>query len=832
MKANSRNHVQLPLIRRAPAAGLFPWGPTSHVCLYEQALVLVSTGRGQSLPLSCYRQPPTPTDTKEKLNVRELSVFNLSEVGKVFVQPGRKCVRFQVTGGTGEAEFTLAPEDGMLMAQALERLMGARFESSQAVEALESSSRSDHWGDLALASFGLVASLLLVVLLSRSDWVLRLGPLSMILMTLAIIGQFLSMATLVEAFVNNVIERKSSHRRGMEPYRSATLSRILRLAAIPVFIAGYIFAPAIVEALPDRLFGGAERSVDSLLTQSVASLLLTLAVSLAYVGYRLRGRSWDPSADMSGATLFLRGFHDDGRHSLNPDTVSARFLGLRPFKRFARMGPVANTHPLRFLRLVLGTARDTVEEQLAPYFRKTGPFVALGSPGEHLSTGGADRTYLPDKAWQAEARRMITSSRQVVIQPSRTPSVAWELGEAVRVLKPEQLVLCVAHLKEANGLNPYAHFRKSFETLTGIVLPEKIGDAVFIRFEPEWKPVLLPPVYYSPFAWPLWGSAVNLRRTLEGPRAGAGAAPEEGIPRRSSIPRFRAIAAAFFWTLFPVVAVNQLAGAIASHQISGVLAGEPKTARSGRSPGYVWELGPAWVDVKEQERGEADFQSVSWLKGREVAAASVFVQDTQPGGSEVLRRAWAGWLVDAAAQVIDLRVPQSGGVDNPSPKWMNGGDSPPANAADEAEMMRWLLTAMPARPAEEAYERGDINGASWEIMTVDAELFRPHDLHMQLASRDMLSSSGGGFGYSSEGREERRQVVEKQVRLLRACRVGTLNTVKRVVLAFHSGPLKQHVLVLSIDAEEAGAWLDHDGKGAIDLLKGFHFDSSVPAQGR
>ena len=57
-------------------------------------------------------------------------------------------------------------------------------------------------------------------------------------------------------------------------------------------------------------------------------------------------------------------------------------------------------HPTRLIKLILNVESYTSEEQFGKAFRRCGPFVAIGRPGETLSTAGADRMYVDDDEWQ------------------------------------------------------------------------------------------------------------------------------------------------------------------------------------------------------------------------------------------------------------------------------------------------------------------------------------------------------------------------------------------------------------------------------------------------
>jgi hypothetical protein len=69
---------------------------------------------------------------------------------------------------------------------------------------------------------------------------------------------------------------------------------------------------------------------------------------------------------------------------------------------------------------------------LADHLKKFGPFVAIGAPKDELPELGAYRTYVPDDEWQRHALSLMDRAHVILLIPSTSPSVAWELAEIVR----------------------------------------------------------------------------------------------------------------------------------------------------------------------------------------------------------------------------------------------------------------------------------------------------------------------------------------------------------------------------------------------------------------
>lgn len=201
-----------------------------------------------------------------------------------------------------------------------------------------------------------------------------------------------------------------------------------------------------------------------------------------------------PKALASGSyTLYLRSFRDDPRLA-------------RPH-RFPGLGALVRGW------FLLGRSE---EERLDAALAWAGPMVGVGAPGERLPHAGARRMYLPRLDWQEPVREMMQGARFVVIVLGHGPGTVWELGEAMRVLRPERLLLVVPM-----GRKEYDKFRRVVETElrkkaervrreTGALwappaLPDYVGNQMIssriqglIYFAAGWEPVFVrlerPPV--------------------------------------------------------------------------------------------------------------------------------------------------------------------------------------------------------------------------------------------------------------------------------------------------------------------------------------------------
>lgn len=165
-----------------------------------------------------------------------------------------------------------------------------------------------------------------------------------------------------------------------------------------------------------------------------------------------------------------------------------------------------------FLRVLLGVFNLTLEEELERYFGKSGPFIALGKPGELLAPGGATRVYVEGAKWKPTVTDLVKRAQLVVWQGS-TPGALWELALIRRAMDPRRVVLLIPNPRR------FPEEYQRLVQLTAPILPKSLPwpeetEAQYVTFDSRWNP-LLHPFHYFPWLVALFTpSPLALGRTF------------------------------------------------------------------------------------------------------------------------------------------------------------------------------------------------------------------------------------------------------------------------------------------------------------------------------
>jgi hypothetical protein len=320
---------------------------------------------------------------------------------------------------------------------------------------------------------------------------------------------------------------------GKRPFRSAVLGVSLKWAAF-VYTLFLFGSPAV-----DQRLGGTASANGPRAGRLLWGLLVIPCGAMMFVGHRLGRRVFTPGAhhDSRPPFLFLRAFADDDRRTIQPRSWLARLHGIPP--DFGRKGNRWSAvqfgymfHPARWFRTFLGLPADTVEELLAIGLRGVGPLIAVGEPHERQVTSGADRMYVSDDRWQQVVLEYLKASAGVILQPSLTDGVLWEIEQTFLRVSRERVLLSFVNYQDRP--NDYEWLWLLLSEKYNVRLPRSVPHLdrpCFVFFAADGTAQVQPVVYYAAPWWPLLGTAVDIRATLGRYLSGlAGGAPTKPAP--------------------------------------------------------------------------------------------------------------------------------------------------------------------------------------------------------------------------------------------------------------------------------------------------------------
>ena len=208
------------------------------------------------------------------------------------------------------------------------------------------------------------------------------------------------------------------------------------------------------------------------LLQAVPSETIGLTIGFgALLGFPLLRRHWS-----NQAVHAARAGAPDGLFTLAQDDRKP-ILYLRSHV-VDGTGQESNALVSHFLNT---TRLETIEQKLSAVVRHEGPMVALEGPREGLPNLGADRIRLPDvqaQGWQALVQGLMVRASLVVIRFRPTRGTSWEVGEALRVCPPHQLVFIMAAPGEPEAVRAasWEMLRPLVQACTGTPLPQTLAD--------------------------------------------------------------------------------------------------------------------------------------------------------------------------------------------------------------------------------------------------------------------------------------------------------------------------------------------------------------------
>jgi hypothetical protein len=169
--------------------------------------------------------------------------------------------------------------------------------------------------------------------------------------------------------------------------------------------------------------------------------------------------------------LYLRSFQDEEKES-------------------TLLGPLKNVAASNRKNLARGVPTSGIREQdaLGHVFRKVGPYVALGRPGEKLPELGSAKLYVPDESWQNTIRDFSARSKLIIFRAGQTEGLQWELKELVDKVDPLKVAMILPVRDEA-----YAGFLGWANAILRIPLPQDYPAGRLVVFDDQWRPSYIAP---------------------------------------------------------------------------------------------------------------------------------------------------------------------------------------------------------------------------------------------------------------------------------------------------------------------------------------------------
>jgi hypothetical protein len=192
---------------------------------------------------------------------------------------------------------------------------------------------------------------------------------------------------------------------------------------------------------------------------------------------------------------------------------------LRPFEtdtkvlRRAKRNSYSIFGPNKILDLFTGKYFD--EEDLAEAVRPIGRLVTVGDPGQALPLPGAARFHETDQTWKDRVIDLMRRARVVILVPSTSEALLWEITTAFQRLKPQQLLI----LGLGTDTQGHEALSQIFKKTTGQEFPDRryLGhsESTGVIFDVGWVPRILR--VRAPFWRFMLGArgAVDLRYGLE-----------------------------------------------------------------------------------------------------------------------------------------------------------------------------------------------------------------------------------------------------------------------------------------------------------------------------
>jgi len=468
-----------PLVRAHLREGLLGT-KADLLCIAEESVL---AGRFRMKDRRLLQQPDVD---QLRQNLRSLREIGFADITQVDVYPGgrrTRLARVTIRGAKRSIKARVPQDDLEHLVGLLHTRLGDRFKLHHRVP---------------LQGWGL--SFLILLILSAAGCLVAFAPeafLSAVIMIVAclplMLVQFIDHTAAPFPWTpgSRSTKKTGKDRSGVLPFRSKFIGWMLKFLAA----AGLLVLWA----------------MGALLFAPLLLLLLYLGHLLAQTPLKLVR-----DGDQRPPILYLRSFFDDRKTTLMPVSRYAYFMGVQPPQYLpAPWRYIFFLNPVRIFRILFGLGTDTSEEQLGLFFRKHGPFVAIGKPGETFASPGASRMYVTNEEWQDVVLDHLEKSQIVLLQPAQTEGVWWEVEKTLQQVDPRKVLFCMVNFHRKQ--NDYEKFRLRAEKFLQHPLPKNVSyttTPAFIYFDQDWRPSLQEVSCHPPVIWPLLGEPVDLNYTL------------------------------------------------------------------------------------------------------------------------------------------------------------------------------------------------------------------------------------------------------------------------------------------------------------------------------
>lgn len=139
------------------------------------------------------------------------------------------------------------------------------------------------------------------------------------------------------------------------------------------------------------------------------------------------------------------------------------------------------------LALTMPSVGFREQDAMGYVFRKIGPYIALGKPGETLPELGSSKIYVPNESWQNTIRDFFRKSKLIIFRAGKTEGLKWELQELVQTVTPRKVAMILPVKDEE-----YDSFIQWANVIMPTPLPTKYPSSRMLIFDETWKSFCLP----------------------------------------------------------------------------------------------------------------------------------------------------------------------------------------------------------------------------------------------------------------------------------------------------------------------------------------------------